>query len=110
MLGLKLNLALCHLKMSDATGAITECDKALELDPKNEKGLYRKGQALMLKSEFEEAKVMFQKLLSENSGNKQAVNQIKMCDAKIREHLNMEKKLYQSMFSKVDKVAFVCRQ
>jgi len=103
LLSLKLNLALCHLKLSDPAGAIAECDKALEIDAKNEKGLYRKGQALMLKSEFEEAKAMFQKLLSENSENKQAVNQIKTCDIKIREHLNMEKKLYQSMFAKVGK-------
>jgi len=103
MLSLKLNLALCYLKMADPAGVITECDKALEIDPKNEKGLYRKGQALMLKSEFEEAKVQFQQLLAENSENKQALIQIKNCDIKIRENRNKEKKLYQSMFSKVGK-------
>lgn len=103
-LSLRLNLALCYLKLEDHSKATNECDKALEIDPLNEKGLYRKGQALMLRADYDEAKRVFQRLLSANANNKQAINQIRSCDVKIREHLDSEKKLYQSMFSKVGKV------
>nr|AFJ24727.1 peptidyl prolyl cis trans isomerase FKBP-1 [Schmidtea mediterranea] len=103
LLSLRLNLALCYLKSSDCVKTIEECDKALELDPASEKALYRKGQALIMKSDYEEAKSMFGKILLNNPSNSQAQNQIKICLAKIKEHLNIEKKLYQSMFSKVGK-------
>ena len=38
-----LNLAMCHLKLAEDLEACRCCDEALGLDPKNEKGLFRRG-------------------------------------------------------------------
>lgn len=43
MLAAHLNLAMCHLKLNDSFSGKTECDKALEMDEKNEKALFRRG-------------------------------------------------------------------
>jgi hypothetical protein len=37
-----LNLALCHLKLQEHVESRDQCDKALKLDPSNEKGLFRR--------------------------------------------------------------------
>lgn len=39
-----LNAALCMLKLNENREAVEQCEKALEIDPKNEKGLFRRGQ------------------------------------------------------------------
>jgi FK506-binding protein 4/5 len=44
MLVSHLNQAMCHLKLEDFKNALEMSDKAVELDPKNEKGLFHKGQ------------------------------------------------------------------
>lgn len=44
-----LNIALCHLKLENYLEAIKVCDKALVMDPNNEKALFRRGQVRELK-------------------------------------------------------------
>lgn len=39
-----LNMAMCHLKDEIYHEVATNCDKALELDENNVKGLFRRGQ------------------------------------------------------------------
>jgi len=43
LLAAHLNLAMCHLKQSNDVDAVNSCDEALKVDPKNEKGLFRRG-------------------------------------------------------------------
>jgi len=43
LLAAHLNVAMCHLKLSEDSDACRSCDEALALDPKNEKGLFRRG-------------------------------------------------------------------
>ena len=42
LLAANLNLAMCYLKMKEDVEAVHSCDEALQLDPKNEKGLFRR--------------------------------------------------------------------
>jgi Tfp pilus assembly protein PilF len=44
MLAAYLNQAMCCLKLNDFCATRDHCHKALEMDPKNEKGLFRMGQ------------------------------------------------------------------
>ena len=44
MLAGHLNLALCWLKLGDNLKVVEHCDKALELNPRSEKGLFRRAQ------------------------------------------------------------------
>lgn len=46
MLAAYLNQAMCCLKLNDFSATRDHCGKALELDPKNEKGLFRLGQVI----------------------------------------------------------------
>ena len=44
LLAAYLNIAMCKIKLEEFLKAISNCDKALALDPQNEKGLFRRGQ------------------------------------------------------------------
>ena len=46
LLAAHLNLAMCHLKLNEDLDALNSCDEALKLDPKNEKGLFRRATVL----------------------------------------------------------------
>lgn len=72
----------------------------MELDPKNEKALYRRGEAHLLRNEFSLALVDFRKVLQVNSFNRAARSQIAICQRKIQEHHERDKKIYANMFQR----------
>lgn len=74
--------------------------KAIELDEKNEKALYRRGEARLLRNEFNMAMEDFQLVLRVNSSNRAAHAQIYICQSKIKEHHEQDKKIYANMFQK----------
>ncbi|XP_073176608.1 peptidyl-prolyl cis-trans isomerase FKBP5 isoform X4 [Lepidochelys kempii] len=74
--------------------------KALGLDQVNEKGLYRRGEARLLMNEFELAKCDFQKVLEVNPQNKAAKSQITVCQKKMKEHNERDRRIYANMFKK----------
>ena len=79
------NMALCHLKLGEHAECIRACDKALEVDPKNEKCLFRRGQSQMSMSGYEEAIKDFQAVLKLNLGNTAANQHVQTC----RDHLKL---------------------
>jgi len=94
-----LNLAMCNLKLKNFNDALEVCKKALELDEKNEKGLFRMAQSYLGTGDYDEAIKYFEKVLEFNAENKDATNQILSCKQKIKENKTKEKALYSKMMS-----------
>uniref|UniRef100_A0A8D0EFI5 peptidylprolyl isomerase n=1 Tax=Salvator merianae TaxID=96440 RepID=A0A8D0EFI5_SALMN len=99
-----LNLAMCHLKLKEYSQALENCNKALELDSTNEKGLFRRGEAHLAVNDFELARADFQNVLQLYPSNKAAKVQLIICQQKIREQHEREKKMYANMFQRLAKV------
>ncbi|XP_051562717.1 peptidyl-prolyl cis-trans isomerase FKBP5-like isoform X1 [Myxocyprinus asiaticus] len=95
-----LNLALCYLRLREYSQTVENCDKVMELDPENEKALYRRGEARLLRNEFSLALGDFRQVLQVNSFNRAARSQIVVCQRKIREHHERDKKIYANMFQR----------
>lgn len=96
-----LNQAICHLKLNKPVQAIRHCDDALDLSHNNTKGLYRRGLARLAVNEPVVAKADFLKVLELEPDNKAAVQQIHICEKKIKEHTQKEKVIYSRMFEKL---------
>ncbi|NWX18988.1 FKBP4 isomerase, partial [Aegotheles bennettii] len=96
-----LNLAMCHLKLKEYSQALENCNKALELDSNNEKGLFRRGEAHLAVNDFELARGDFQKVIQLYPSNKAAKVQLVTCQQKIREQHEKEKKMYANMFQRL---------
>jgi FK506-binding protein 4/5 len=103
LLAAHLNLAACYLKTKEFKNAIESCNKALELDAKNEKGLFRMAQAYFGLTEFQDAIKYFNQVLETNPGNKDASNQVALCQQKVKEYHQKEKAMYSKMFSALSK-------
>ncbi|XP_053493076.1 peptidyl-prolyl cis-trans isomerase FKBP5 isoform X3 [Ictalurus furcatus] len=95
-----LNLALCFLRLREYSQAVDNCNKVVELDSANEKALYRRGEARLLRNEFSLALVDFRQVLQVNPTNRAARCQIAVCQRKIREHHERDKKIYANMFQR----------
>lgn len=95
-----LNLAACYLKMKEFVLAGESCDKALELDSNSEKALFRHGEAMLGVNEVEQARADFQKVLQLYPSNKAARTQIAVCQKKLKEQHEKDKKIYGNMFQK----------
>lgn len=96
-----LNLAMCQLKLQAFSAAVESCNKALELDSTNEKGLFRRGEAHLAVNDFDLARADFQKVLQLYPSNKAAKAQLAICHQRIRKQLALEKKLYAKMFERL---------
>lgn len=95
-----LNLAMCFLKLKEFSQAIDNCNKVIEIDETNEKAWYRRGEARLLRNEFSLAMADFQRVLQVSPQNRAARSQISICQSKIREHDEQDKKTYANMFQK----------
>ncbi|XP_060775575.1 peptidyl-prolyl cis-trans isomerase FKBP5-like isoform X2 [Neoarius graeffei] len=95
-----LNMALCYLRLQEYSQSVENCNKVVELDSANEKALYRRGEARLLMNEFSLALVDFRQVLQVNPTNRAAHCQIAVCQSKIREHHEHDKKIYANMFQR----------
>lgn len=100
-----LNLSLVYLKVTPVHyfEAKDNACKALKIDEKNVKGLFRKGQACLGFGDAEEALQDFEKILEIEPQNKAAANQVIVCKATIRKQKQKEKQMYANMFDKFAK-------
>ncbi|XP_059191853.1 peptidyl-prolyl cis-trans isomerase FKBP4 [Centropristis striata] len=95
-----LNLAMCFLKLQEPNQALENCDKALELDASNEKALFRRGEALFGMKEFDKARDDFQQVVQLYPANKAAKSQVGLCQKRIKEQREKDKRIYANMFQK----------
>lgn len=103
LLAAHANLAICHLKLGEHAECIRACDKAIELDPKNEKCFFRRGQSQMAMSGYEEAIRDFEQVLKINSSNNLATEHIQTCQDHLKQYQKKEKQLYANIFAKMAK-------
>ncbi|XP_030214770.1 peptidyl-prolyl cis-trans isomerase FKBP5 isoform X5 [Gadus morhua] len=96
----QLNLALCYLRLQEFSHVVDNCNKVIELDATNEKALYRRGEARLCRNEFSLAMADFRQVLQVNPLNRAARAQITICQHKVREHQERDKKIYANMFQK----------
>uniref|UniRef100_A0A8R1XZE7 peptidylprolyl isomerase n=1 Tax=Onchocerca volvulus TaxID=6282 RepID=A0A8R1XZE7_ONCVO len=95
-----LNSALVYSKQNETVECIKNCDKALEVDPKCVKALYRKALALQEQNDVDEAIIEYKKVLEYEPDNKAAAAQILACKKKLAQIREKEKKRYKGMFEK----------
>ncbi|CAF4171547.1 unnamed protein product, partial [Adineta steineri] len=99
------NIALCHLKLNEFAECIHACEKALELDSKNEKCLFRRGQSHLSMSNYDEAMKDFQEVLKLNPSNSAAKQSIQTCREQVKAYQQKEKALYANIFAKMAKAS-----
>lgn len=90
--------------MNEPFEAKNAASSALEIDPKNEKALFRRGQALLATAEAHLAAKDFQEVLNIDPNNKAAQAQLAVCHKSMKEQLQKEKKIYANMFEKFAKM------
>lgn len=95
-----LNRAFCQIKLGDHAGAVADCNKVLDVDDKNVKALYRKGQAYMNMKDFDQAMVGFQAAAKLEPNDKSIKNEMARLKKLMEEHRNKEKQIYSKMFGK----------
>lgn len=95
-----LNLAMVYLKLEQYHDVLKNCDSALEIDPNNCKGLFRRGSAFSAIQEYEKAIEDFEKLLQLEPENKAAKNQLIKARHGLKTQKEKEKAMFKTMISK----------
>jgi len=93
------NLALSELKAGNLGNGIQAANRALEIDPKNTKALYRKGKLLEQKGELEEAEKALKRAVSiepESPGCKQFLKEL---TKKIASQKKKQQQMYKKMLN-----------
>lgn len=101
LLAAHLNLAMCYLKLKEDYQACQSCNDALQIDAKNEKGLFRRGTANLNLQNFDLALTDFNTVLEIDPQNKAAKNQIVVTNQKKKQLREREKQMYSTMFKKL---------
>jgi len=96
-ISLLLNKAASALKIPQPDIALESADKALAIDPKNVKGLFRRAQARAAQKEFDEAKKDLLEALKIEPNNTDIRNEF----TKIKQYQEATKKKQQDVYSKM---------
>merc|ERR1711976_987761 len=99
-LGCMQNLALIALKLKNYYQVVTLCDDVLakEGQNKNEKALFRKGEALYALKEYQQAQKVYKQVLEVNPDNKLAKKGQINSQKQYKAYQEAEKKKYSKMF------------
>ncbi|CAJ0587853.1 unnamed protein product, partial [Mesorhabditis spiculigera] len=100
MVAAYLNMALAYSQLNEEVETVAACDKALKMDPKNVKALYRKGCAKLSFADFDEAVAIFTEIRHIEPNNKAAQQQILLCKQRSKEFEQSERRRYKRLFAK----------
>ncbi|KAM6462471.1 inactive peptidyl-prolyl cis-trans isomerase FKBP6 isoform 2-T2 [Liasis olivaceus] len=94
-----LNLSFVCLKLERPGRALTYGEKALELDKKNAKALFRCGQACLYLAEYERARDFLVKAQKQQPFNQDINNELKKLASCYRDYMVKEKEMCCKMFA-----------
>ncbi|XP_061376352.1 peptidyl-prolyl cis-trans isomerase PASTICCINO1 [Gastrolobium bilobum] len=98
---LHLNVAACYLKLGECKKSIETCNKVLEANPANVKGLYRRGMAYMAAGDFEEARDDFKMMMKvDKSTESDATAALLKLKQKEQEVEKKARKQFKGLFDK----------
>lgn len=93
-----LNSAACKLKLKLYDSALEDCDEALDIEPKNPKALYRRGQAFHGKRDYERSLADLQAALRLAPNDKAITSELAAVKGEIQAYKAKERKAYAKMF------------
>jgi len=96
-----LNLAACQIKTKDYYECVLSCSKALDIDNKNVKALYRRGQAQSLSGEYEKAKEDLTEALQLAPKNKEIRQEFDQLKSNINSYKQKQKQMFSGVFDKM---------
>ncbi|EGD76291.1 24-dehydrocholesterol reductase [Salpingoeca rosetta] len=97
----QLNVAQCALKLKDYGAAVDFATRALEADPANVKGLFRRATANFSLGKWEDAKHDVEAALAADAANAACLKLHKRIKAAEAQHAAKEKKMFAGMFDKM---------
>jgi len=95
------NLAMCHMKLGNVQKARDNSSKALAIDGKHMKSLFRRGKCNAALGALDEAKVDLDCIMSMEPENRDALRELHALKQKFREHDKKEKKKFAGMFDRL---------
>lgn len=99
-----LNLAVCLNKLGDIQQVMVHCKKALEIQPANDKALYRQGCAYLALDDYDNAKLSLKYALELSPKNADIQRKLKELKEKRNKQDAQDKKLYSNLFGRMRKL------
>jgi len=99
-----LNYALCLMKLLKWKDALEQSNKALEIDPNNPKGLFRRAKVLVTFDQWEDALADLNRAKTLDPNNPQIQQEISSVKALIAAHNKKESALFRNMFQRMGKL------
>ncbi|XP_058141905.1 inactive peptidyl-prolyl cis-trans isomerase FKBP6 [Dasypus novemcinctus] len=96
------NLSLTYLKLERPPLALRYGEKALTIDPKNAKALFRCGQACLLMTEYQKARDFLVRAQKEQPFNHDINNELKKLASHYRDYTDREREMCHRMFTPSD--------
>lgn len=94
-----LNLSACWLQFGQFERAVDATQKVIEIEPNNEKALYRQAVALRQLNELDRALCNINKLLAFNPNNREVVEEFELIRVRQKESFKKEHEKYSKLFS-----------
>jgi FK506-binding protein 4/5 len=95
-----LNIAACFLKLKKYKDVQDHCNKALDIDSKSIKALYRRGVANSELDNWDQAKMDLSKALEIDPENKEVKKELLKLNKKIKAQNKKEMRIFSGMFEK----------